>query len=72
MVYKFNTGKTGENADTYIELSRDKESLMLVSGDYENEINGNFHYLKEDEIDDLLIALTNIQNEISQWKKKQV
>ena len=72
MVYKFNTGKTDENTDTYIELSRDKDSLMIVSGDYENELKGNFHYLNEDEIDDIIIALTNIKNDISHWKKKQV
>lgn len=40
MIYKLNTRGTNDNDNTYLELSTDNDSVMVVSGDYEEEIIG--------------------------------
>lgn len=45
MIYKFNSRGTTDNDSTYLELSTDKDELVVFSGNYEEEIIGNIHYL---------------------------
>jgi len=72
MIYKFNSRGTTDKDSTYLEFSTDNDELMVVSGNYEEEIIGNIHYLHVSEIDDMIVALTNLKNEISEWKRNQL
>jgi hypothetical protein len=72
MIYKFNTRGTNDKDNTYLEFSTDNDSMMVVSGNYEEEIKGNIHYLHVTEIDDMIVALTSLKNEISEWKRSQL
>ncbi|MFD0964701.1 hypothetical protein [Pseudofulvibacter geojedonensis] len=70
MVYKFNAQGIDENTDTYLEFSTEEDRLMIISGDYDNELQNNIHYLNKEEINDLIIALTNLNNEIAEFERQ--
>ncbi len=72
MVYKFDSAGTSEKDNTYLEFSCENDTLKIYSGNYEDEIIGNVHYLHVDEIDEMIVALTSIKNSISQWKRDQM
>ena len=68
MVYKFNS--TDLNGST-LEISCEANRLHLFTSDYENDYQWNSVYLSKEDIDDLIIALTNIKNEISQFERNK-
>lgn len=70
MVYKFNAQGIDKNTDTYLEFSTEEDRLMIISGDYDNELQNNIHYLNKEEVNDLIIALTNLNNEIAEFEKQ--
>ena len=70
MVYKFNAEGVDEDTNTYLEFSTSEDRLMIISGDYENESLTNIHYLNKEEINDLIIALTNLNNEIAEFERQ--
>lgn len=70
MVYKFSAQGIDENTDTYLEFSTEQDRLMIISGDYDNELQNNIHYLNKEEINDLIIALTNLNNEIAEFERQ--
>ncbi|WP_157716264.1 hypothetical protein [Roseivirga echinicomitans] len=69
MDYKFND--VG-NEDTSIEFSALGHNLSITSYDYEEGAENNWVNIQinKNDIDELIIALTNIKNEISDWEKK--
>ena len=69
MVYKFNSEGLQENDRTCIEFSHEAGRLQIISSDYDNEMLVNFHLLDLEEIDDMIIALTNLRNEIVQYRE---
>jgi hypothetical protein len=69
MVYKFNSDGLRENDKTCLEFSHEAGRLQIISSDYDNEMHVNFHLLELEEMDDMIIALTNIRNEIVQFRE---
>jgi len=71
MVYKFNANGINKDTDTYLEFSTDEDRLMIISGEYGDEMRTNIHYLNKEEISDLIISLTNLENEITQREREE-
>jgi hypothetical protein len=71
MIYKFDNRLTTET-NTSLELSTENEYLKIDIQNNEEELLWNTIYLKNDDIDDMIIALTNLKNEISEWKRNQL
>ncbi len=60
------------NEDTSIEFSAQGYNLSITSYDYNEGVENNWvnTQIRKEDIDELIIALTNIKNEISDWEKK--
>jgi len=72
MIYKFNSRSENNQNDTYLEFSTENDELMIISGNYVDEIVSNAHYPQVSEIDNMIIALTNLKNEISESNRNQL
>jgi hypothetical protein len=70
MVYKFNTKDSSNQGGTFVELSCEADVLVIESGNINDEQNWCSHFIQKSEIDNLIIALTNIKNEISEYERK--
>lgn len=69
MVYKFNSEGLEEKDATNVEFSHTEGRLRIISSSYEDEMMVNFHHLEFEDIDDLIIALTNIRQEIVAYRE---
>jgi hypothetical protein len=69
MEYKFDDAG---NEDTTIEFSAMGNNLSITSYDYNEGEKKNWVniQIRKSEIDDLIIALTDIKNKISEWEKR--
>jgi hypothetical protein len=71
MIYKFDNRLTTET-NTSLELSTENEYLKIDTQNNEEELLWNTVYLKSEDIDDMIVALTNLKNEISEWRRNQL
>jgi len=70
MIYKFNQRLRTEG-NVSLELSTEDEYLKINTQNHDEELLWNTIYLKSEDIDDLIVALTSLKNEISERKRNQ-
>lgn len=71
MIYKFDNRLTTET-NTSLELSTENKYFKIDTQNNEEELLWNTVYLESEDIDDMIVALTNLKNEISEWRRNQL